>query len=78
MTFNFMSLVSNMTIPPTGQLDLFVMKGAPASDTYTSFTLELDGARAPEGVPAANRTHFRLTQVGLAMAGQLGQACRLA
>ncbi|KAJ1525633.1 hypothetical protein ONE63_008851 [Megalurothrips usitatus] len=68
MTSNYLSLVSNMTIPGSGgggggQLDLFVMRGSAAGDTHTSFQLKLDDARTPHGVPAATIDHFRLTQV---------------
>ncbi|KAE8752650.1 hypothetical protein FOCC_FOCC000772 [Frankliniella occidentalis] len=63
MTFNFMTLVSNMSIPASGALDLFVMRGALTADTHTLFSLDLDSARAPVGVPAATRANFKLSQV---------------
>ena len=68
MTFNYMALVSNMTIPPSGQLDLFTMRGPIMSDFHTTFTLSLEDARAPAHLTPATRGYFRLSQVSSSQA----------
>lgn len=59
-SYNFLPLVSNLTLPPTGQVDLFTMRGPLWSYTTVQFDLELESARAPLGVEAAKREFFHL------------------
>ncbi|XP_067136118.1 fibrillin-2-like isoform X2 [Centruroides vittatus] len=59
-SFNFITLVSNMQIPVSGQLDLFTMRGPRFSFTSVQFALELKSARAPEGINPASREYFQI------------------
>ena len=45
---------------PPGQVDLFTMRGPLWSSTSVEFSLELEAARAPPGVPPAQRDFFLL------------------
>nr|CAD7200294.1 unnamed protein product [Timema douglasi] len=59
-SFNFITFVSNLAIPPVGQLDLFTMRGPLWSTTTVSFTLDMLDSRAPIGIERATKEHFRL------------------
>ncbi|XP_066952425.1 fibulin-1-like [Macrobrachium rosenbergii] len=59
-SYNFLPLVSNLTLPGIGQVDLFTMRGPLWSSTTVQFELELVSARAPAGVEAATREFFHL------------------
>ncbi|KAK8729424.1 hypothetical protein OTU49_008467 [Cherax quadricarinatus] len=59
-SYNFLPLVSNLSLPTTGQVDLFTMRGPLWLSTTVQFELELESARAPLGVEAATREFFYL------------------
>ncbi|KAK7069506.1 hypothetical protein SK128_014533 [Halocaridina rubra] len=59
-SYNFLPLVSNLTLPASGQVDLFTMRGPLWSSTTVQFELELESSRAPIGVDAATREFFLL------------------
>ncbi|KAG7174672.1 Fibrillin-2-like 3, partial [Homarus americanus] len=59
-SYNFLPLVSNMSLPSLGQVDLFTMRGPLWSSTTVQFELELESSRAPVGVEAATREFFYL------------------
>ncbi|XP_066997488.2 fibrillin-1 isoform X2 [Anabrus simplex] len=58
-SYNFIAFVSNLLIPPSGHLDLFTMRGLRSTATV-SFTMQFVNARAPPGVPLANKEYFLL------------------
>ncbi|EEB18651.1 conserved hypothetical protein [Pediculus humanus corporis] len=63
-SFNFVTFVSMLPIPPIGHLDLFTMRGPLWSDTNSQFNLELLSARAAQKVQAATKDSFRLRNSG--------------
>lgn len=59
-SFNFITLISNMQIPVSGQLDLFTMRGPRFSFTSVQFNLDLKSARAPEGIIPVTKDYFHI------------------
>lgn len=59
-SYNYITFVSNLRIPASGQIDLFTMRGPLWSTTTVQFTLELNSARAPGGITPVTRDYFRL------------------
>ena len=59
-SYNFLTLPSRITIPRSGHLDLFSMRGPLWSSATVQFALEFSGVRAPGGVEAADRAAFNL------------------
>ncbi|CAL4058706.1 unnamed protein product, partial [Meganyctiphanes norvegica] len=59
-SYNFLPLVSNLTLPQVGKVDLFTMRGPLWTSTTVHFTLELEEVRASEGVKQATREYFHL------------------
>ncbi|KAK7789041.1 hypothetical protein R5R35_010542 [Gryllus longicercus] len=58
-SYNFISFVSNILIPPTGHLDLFTMRGLVSAATV-SFNMDLTEVRAPPGIIPASKSFFQL------------------
>ncbi|KAK6634325.1 hypothetical protein RUM43_011725 [Polyplax serrata] len=63
-SYNFITFVSNLPIPPIGHLDLFTMRGPLWSGTNSQFTLDLLSARAAQKVQKATKESFRLRNSG--------------
>lgn len=59
-SYNYITFVSNIRIPYSGQLDLFTMRGPRTSITTVEFNLQLKDARAPTGITPATRDFFHL------------------
>lgn len=59
-SYNYITFVSNIRIPYSGQLDLFTMRGPRTSITTVEFNLQLKDARAPTGTTPATRDYFHL------------------
>lgn len=64
-SYNFLPLVSNMTLPRAGQVDLFTMRGPLWSTATVHFTLDLESVRSPAGVQPATRDFFRLRRTSV-------------
>jgi len=61
LSYNYLTFVSNITIPSTGYLDLFTMRGPVLSVTTVHFDLNLLRATIGKyGVPEATREDFHL------------------
>lgn len=59
-SYNFLPLVSNLTLPALGQVDLFTMRGPLWASTTVQFSLALEQVTAPAGVEKATRDFFHL------------------
>lgn len=59
-SYNYITFVSNIRIPYSGQLDLFTMRGPRMTVTTVQFNLEFKSARAPAGITPATRDFFHL------------------
>ncbi|XP_055933014.1 fibulin-1-like isoform X2 [Argiope bruennichi] len=59
-SYNYITFVSNMRLPLSGQLDLFTMRGPRFQSTTVQFSLELKDARAPQGTPPVTKDYFHL------------------
>ncbi|CAG2181588.1 unnamed protein product, partial [Oppiella nova] len=60
-TYNYLTFTSNMSIPATGYLDLFTMRGPVLSVTTVQFELTLNSARVgAAGVAPATRDYFQM------------------
>ncbi|GFY38322.1 uncharacterized protein TNIN_270692 [Trichonephila inaurata madagascariensis] len=59
-SYNYITFVSKMRLPLSGQLDLFTMRGPRFQSTTVQFSLELKDARAPQGTPPATKEFFHL------------------
>ncbi|CAG2116609.1 unnamed protein product, partial [Medioppia subpectinata] len=60
-TYNYLTFTSNMTIPSTGYLDLFTMRGPVLSVTTVQFELNLNSATIGKyGVPPATKDFFQM------------------
>ena len=64
-SYNFLPLVSNMTMPASGQVDLFTMRGPLWSTASVQFSLDLESVRAPSGTQSASRSFFRLRRTSV-------------
>ncbi|KFM82523.1 hypothetical protein X975_05963, partial [Stegodyphus mimosarum] len=60
ISYNYITFVSNIRIPASGQLDLFTMRGPALKETTVQFNLDLKEVRAPQGVLPATRAYFHL------------------
>lgn len=63
-SFNFITFVSMLPIPPSGHLDLFTMRGPLWSGTESQFSLDLLSARVPTHIVPASKDYFRLRNSG--------------
>ncbi|XP_048511324.1 fibrillin-1 isoform X2 [Athalia rosae] len=59
-SFNFITFVSMLPIPETGQLELFTMRGTGHFDTTVQFHMALIEVKAPPGVQRATESCFKL------------------
>ncbi|KAL6257929.1 hypothetical protein P5V15_011528 [Pogonomyrmex californicus] len=59
-SYNFITFVSMLPIPSTGQLELFTMRGSHQPDSTVQFTMALVDVRAPPGVARATESCFAL------------------
>lgn len=59
-SYNFMTFVSMLPIPQTGQLELFTMRGTGQFGSLIQFQMELVNVRAPPGVQRATENSFKL------------------
>lgn len=59
-SYNFITFVSMLPIPSTGQLELFTMRGSHQPDSTIQFTMALVDVRAPPGVARATESCFAL------------------
>ncbi|KAK0170128.1 hypothetical protein PV328_010728 [Microctonus aethiopoides] len=59
-SFNFITFVSLLPIPSSGQLELFTMKGTHLPGSIVRFSMALVDARAPPGIPRATESYFAL------------------
>ncbi|XP_015113474.1 fibulin-2 [Diachasma alloeum] len=59
-SFNFITFVSMLPIPRTGQLELFTMRGTHLPGSIVRFSMALVDARAPPGVTRATESCFAL------------------
>lgn len=59
-SYNYLPLVSNMTLSSLGQVDLFTMRGPLWASTTVQFELELEDTSAPASVEPVTREHFQL------------------
>ncbi|XP_024943000.1 fibrillin-1 isoform X2 [Cephus cinctus] len=64
-SYNFLSFVSMMPIPPTGQLELFTMRSNHLPGSVLQFSMTLVDVRAPPGVVRATESCFRLRKPSL-------------
>ena len=63
-SYNYLTFTSNMTIPPTGYLDLFTMRGPVLSVTTVQFEFKLNSAKVGAyGVVPATEEYFHLRRV---------------
>ncbi|XP_071442617.1 fibulin-1-like [Hetaerina americana] len=58
--YNFISFVSNIPIPPSGQLDLFTMTGSLYSTKNVQFHFDMINAKAEPGISHAHKEFFKL------------------
>ncbi|XP_046406118.1 fibulin-1-like isoform X2 [Ischnura elegans] len=58
--YNFISFVSNIPIPSSGQLDLFTMTGSLYSKKSVQFHYDMINARAEPGISRASKEFFKL------------------
>ncbi|XP_015912023.1 fibrillin-1 isoform X2 [Parasteatoda tepidariorum] len=59
-SYNYITFVSNMRLPLSGQVDLFTMRGPSFQSTTVQFELQLTSARAPPGTTPATKDYFHL------------------
>lgn len=59
-SYNYLPLVSNMTLSSLGQVDLFTMRGPLWASTTVQFELELEDTSAPANVEPVTREYFQL------------------
>ncbi|KYN31855.1 Fibrillin-3 [Trachymyrmex septentrionalis] len=59
-SYNFITFVSMLPMPSTGQLELFTMRGSYQSESTVHFTMALVDVRAPPGVERATESCFAL------------------
>ncbi|CAL1286687.1 unnamed protein product [Larinioides sclopetarius] len=59
-SYNYITFVSNMRLPLSGQLDLFTMRGPRFQSTTVQFSLDLKDARAPQGTAPVTKDYFHL------------------
>ncbi|KAG8039052.1 hypothetical protein G9C98_003359 [Cotesia typhae] len=59
-SFNFITFVSMFPLPPTGQLELFTMRGTHLPGSVVRFSVAFNEARAPPGVMRATESCFAL------------------
>ncbi|XP_047735450.1 fibrillin-1 isoform X2 [Hyalella azteca] len=64
-SYNFLPLVSNMSLPTTGQVDLFTMRGPLWATSTVRFALELESVRSPTGIQPAVRDSFTLRRTSI-------------
>lgn len=62
ISFNFITFVSNLAIPPVGYIDLFTMRGPLWSSSSVRFKLDVLNSRAPAGISAVTKDFFQLRQ----------------
>jgi fibulin 1/2 len=65
ISFNFITFVSNLAIPPVGYIDLFTMRGPIWSGSSVRFKLDLLDVRAPVGISKATKDFFHLRHTSL-------------
>ncbi|XP_012529954.2 fibrillin-1 isoform X2 [Monomorium pharaonis] len=59
-SYNFITFVSMLPLPSTGQLELFTLRGSHQPDSTIQFTMALVDVRAPPGVARATESCFAL------------------
>ncbi|XP_024879851.1 fibrillin-3-like [Temnothorax curvispinosus] len=59
-SYNYITFVSMLPIPSTGQLELFTMRGSHQPESTVQFTMALVDVRAPPGVARATESCFAL------------------
>uniref|UniRef100_A0A6A7G299 Fibrillin-2-like isoform X4 n=2 Tax=Hirondellea gigas TaxID=1518452 RepID=A0A6A7G299_9CRUS len=64
-SYNFLPLISNMSLPSSGQVDLFTMRGPLWSTATVHFSLNLESTSSPEGRRPATREYFRLRRTSV-------------
>ncbi|PNF34447.1 Fibulin-1 [Cryptotermes secundus] len=62
ISFNFITFVSNLAIPPVGYIDLFTMRGPLWSSSSVRFKLDMLDSRAPAGISPVTKDFFQLRQ----------------
>ncbi|KAG0712253.1 Fibrillin-3 [Chionoecetes opilio] len=59
-SYNYLPLVSNMTMSSLGQVDLFTMRGPLWRSTTVQFELELEDTQSPNEADRVKKEHFQL------------------
>ncbi|KAL0113527.1 hypothetical protein PUN28_012588 [Cardiocondyla obscurior] len=59
-SYNFITFVSMLPIPSSGQLELFTMRGTHQPESMIQFTMALVDVRAPPGIARATESCFAL------------------
>jgi len=59
-SYNYITFVSMLPIPSTGQLELFTMRGNHQPDSTIQFSMALVDVRAPPGIARATESCFAL------------------
>lgn len=59
-SYNYLPLVSNMTLSSLGQVDLFTMRGPLWASTTVQFELELEDVQTTAEVEPVTREYFQL------------------
>jgi fibulin 1/2 len=65
ISFNFITFVSNLAIPPMGYIDLFTMRGPLWSSSSVRFKLDVLDSRAPVGITKVAKDFFQLRHTSL-------------
>jgi fibulin 1/2 len=65
ISFNFITFVSNLAIPPAGYIDLFTMRGPLWPSSSVRFKLDVLDCRAPLGIAKATKDFFQLRHTSL-------------
>lgn len=59
-SFNFITFVSLLPLPPENRIDLFTMRGPRWDTTSVTFNMEMLHARCPHGVARADKNYFHM------------------
>ena len=65
ISFNFITFVSNLAIPPVGYIDLFTMRGPLWASSSVRFKLDMLDSRAPVGINRVTKDFFQLRHTSL-------------
>jgi len=65
ISFNFITFVSNLAIPPAGYIDLFTMRGPLWPNSSVRFKLDMLDSRASARINKATKDFFQLRHTSL-------------